>query len=218
MKRFAVIGLGNFGSHITETLYQDNNEVIAIDINKNKVQAIDAHATQAIVMDATNKDALGELALDTLDAVIVATGENTSMSILICLHLQELGVKNIIAKAQNEDHGKILRRVGATEVIHPEREMAVRVAQNLSRPNILDFIPLSRDFNLIQIITPQSFIGKSLKDLSFRAKYNIHVIAIQEMATKKTILVPDAAFPLKEGDTLIMLGKQKDIERIKDIK
>jgi trk system potassium uptake protein len=218
MKRFAVIGLGNFGSHITDALYQDNNEVIAIDINKNKVQAIDSHATQAIVMDATNKEALEHLALDTLDAVIVATGENTSMSILICLHLQEIGVKHIIAKAQNEDHGKILRRVGATEVIHPEREMAVRVAQNLSRPNILDFIPLSRDFSLIQMVTPVSFVGKSLRDLNFRAKYNVHVIAIQEMSSKKTILVPDATFPLKKGDTLIMLGKQKDIERIKGLK
>jgi trk system potassium uptake protein len=217
MKRFAVIGLGKFGSHVVETLYQDGNEVIAIDVDRKKVQFCDPNSTQAIVMDATNKENLEQLSLDSMEAVIVATGENTSMSVLICLHLQEMGVNRIIAKAQNEDHGKILRRVGATEVVHPEREMAVRVANNLSRPNVLDYIPLSSDFDLIQVVAPQSFVGKNLIELNLRAKYNVHVIAIKESSTSKTRLVPPADFVIKHDDTIILLGKHDDVSRLKDL-
>ncbi len=217
MKRFAVIGLGKFGVHVVETLYQDGNEVIAIDVDRSKVQFCDPYSTQAIVMDATNKENLEQLSLESMEAVIVATGENTSMSVLICLHLQEMGVKRIIAKAQNEDHGKILRRVGATEVVHPEREMAVRLANNLSRPNVLDYIPLSKDFDLIQVMAPKTFVGKNLIELNLRAKHNVHIIAIKESSTNKTILVPPADFLIKKDDTMILLGKHEDMAKLKHL-
>ncbi|MBN1879015.1 TrkA family potassium uptake protein [bacterium] len=218
MKRFAIIGLGKFGYHIAETLFLDHHEVIAIDRDKAKVQAIDAYATKAIVMDATSKETLMHLGLETMDAVIVATGINTNASIMICLHLQEIGVQNILAKAQDIDHGKILKRVGATEVIHPERDMAIRIAHGLSRPNVLDFIPLGQDFNLLQIISPASFTGKSLKELNIRAEYDVHVIAIKEALSHQVLLIPGADYPIREGDTLIILGKHDDIDRFEKLK
>jgi trk system potassium uptake protein TrkA len=217
MKRFAVIGLGNFGFHAAKALYADGNEVVAMDVDKGRVQAIDAFCSEAVVLDATDKEALRALGLEHMDGVIVSTGTKISTSILICLHLQEIGVKKILVKALDEDHEKILKRVGATEIIHPERDMALRVSRGLSRPNILDFIPLAEEYDLVQAGPPNAFIGKSLKDLNLRAKYNVHIIAIKELVPENFILVPPAGFVIKDSDILIMLGKSEDIRRIKSL-
>lgn len=218
MKRFAVIGLGNFGFYAAKALFEDGNEVLAIDADKGRVQAIDPFASEAMSLDATDKESLKTLGLENMNAVIVSTGTKISISILICLHLQEIGVKKILAKALDDDHAKILKRVGATEIIHPERHMAMRISKKLSRPNILDFIPLAEDFDLIQVGPPRAFIGKSLKDLNLRAKYNVHVIAIKEIIPENFILVPPAGFVVKDSDILVMLGKTEDIRKIKALK
>ena len=218
MKRFAVIGLGNFGFHAAKALFEDGNEVVAIDADKARVQAIDAYSTEAVALEATDKEALKSLGLENMDAVIVSTGTKISTSILICLYLQEIGVKKILAKALDEDHAKILKRVGATEIIHPERDMALRISRGLSRPNILDFIPLADEFDLVQVGPPREFIGKNLKELNLRAKYNVHIIAIKELVPENFVLVPPAGFVIKDSDILIMLGKSEDIKRIKALK
>ncbi|MBN2059645.1 MAG: TrkA family potassium uptake protein [Deltaproteobacteria bacterium] len=218
MKRFAVIGLGNFGFHAARALYEDGNDVVAIDLDKGRVHAIDPYSTEAIVSDATDTEALKALGLENMDGVIVSTGTKISTSILICLHLQEIGVKKILAKALDEDHGKILRRVGATEIIHPERDMAIRVSHGLSRPNVLDFVPLGEDYDLVQVGPPKEFIGKSLKELNLRAKYKVHIIAIKELIPENFLLVPPAGFVIKDSDILIMLGKSEDIDKIKALK
>ncbi|MBN1830956.1 MAG: TrkA family potassium uptake protein [Deltaproteobacteria bacterium] len=218
MKRFAVIGLGNFGFHAAKALYEDGNEVVAIDSDKGRIHAIDPYSTEAIVLDATDKEALKALGLENMDGVIVSTGTKISTSILICLHLQEMGVKKIFAKALDEDHGKILSRVGATEIIHPERDMAIRVSRGLSRPNVLDFVPLGEDYDLVQVSPPKEFIGKNLKDLNLRAKYKVHIIAIKELVPENFVLVPSANFVIKDSDILIMLGKNEDINKIKALK
>jgi trk system potassium uptake protein len=218
MKRFAVIGLGNFGFHAVKALYEDGNEVVAIDVDKNRVQAIDPYSTEAVVLNATDKEALKSLGLENMDGVIVSTGTKISTSILICLYLHEIGVAKILAKALDEDHAKILKRVGATDIIHPERDMAVRISRGLSRPNVLDFIPLAEDFDLVQVGPPKEFIGKSLRELNLRARYNVHIIAIKELVPENFMLVPPAGFVIKDSDILIMLGKTEDIRNIKALK
>lgn len=217
MKRFAVIGLGNFGFFIAKSLYEDGNEVVSIDVDRNRVQAIESFCSEAIVMDATDKDRLKSLGLEVMDGVIVSTGVNISISILICLYLHEMGVKTILAKALDSDHGKILAKVGATEIIHPEKDMAIRISRSLSRPNVLDFIPLEEDYDLVQVGPPRTFIGKTLKDINLRAKYNVHVIAIKELVPENFILVPPADFVIKDSDILIIIGKSQDIKRIREL-
>lgn len=218
MKKFAVIGLGNFGFHAAKALYEDGNEVVAIDLDRGRVHAIDPYSTEAIVSDATDKESLKALGLEDMYGVIVSTGTKISTSILICLYLQEMGVKKILAKALDEDHGKILKRVGATEIIHPERDMALRVSRGLSRPNVLDFVPLGEDYDLVQVGPPREFIGKNLKELNMRARYNVHIIAIKELVPDNFLLVPPASFVIKDSDILIMLGKSEDIKKIKALK
>jgi trk system potassium uptake protein TrkA len=217
MKHFAVIGLGKFGFHAAKALFEDGNEVLAIDTDRNRVQAIDQYSTEAVVMDATDRSALKSLGLENMNAVIISTGTKISVSILICLYLHEIGVKKILAKALDNDHAKILKKVGATEIIHPERDMALRISKNLSHPNILDFIPLAEEFDLIQVGPPRKFIGKTLMELNLRAKYNVHIIAIKELVPENFVLVPPANFVIKDSDILIMLGKGADIKKIKAI-
>lgn len=218
MKRFAVIGLGNFGFYMAKSLFEDGNEVLAMDIDKVKVQAIDPYTSEALVLDATDKEALTALGLESMDAAVLSTGMNISSSILICLYLQEIGVKKILAKALDDDHAKILRRVGATEIIHPERDIAFRVSRHLSHPNILDFLPLADEYDMIQVDPPVEFVGKTLRQLNLRAEYNVHVIAIKELVPENMVLVPPADFTIKDSDILVMLGKSQDIKRIKVLK
>lgn len=217
MKRFAVIGLGKFGAYAAMALYEDGHEVLAIDTDKGRVQAVDHHTSEAILLDATNKDLLKSLGLESMDAVIVSTGTQIGTSILICLYLQEIGVKKIMAKAMDEDHEKILLRVGATEIIHPERAMALHVARELSHSNIIDFIPLTKDFELMRAVAPKAFINKSLKELNLRARKNVHVIAIKEGASEQFILVPHAEYIIRTNDVLTMLGRSSDIRKIKEL-
>jgi trk system potassium uptake protein TrkA len=183
-----------------------------------RVQAISNFCTEAIVMDATETEGLKALGLEEMNCIVVSTGSNISSSILICLHLQEFGVKNILAKALNEDHNKILIKMGATKIINPEMAMAIRAAKELSKPNVIDFIPLAEGYSLIQVGPPRAFIGKTFRQLDLRAKYGVYIIAIKEVLQENFVLVPPADFVIKDSDILIMLGMDKDIKRIRDLK
>jgi len=215
MKKFAVIGLGKFGFHVARALYEDGHEVVAIDLDRARVQAVAPHCSQAIVLDAGDRDSLEALGLESMDSVIVSTGQRISTSILICLHLNEMGVAGILAKALDEDHEKILKKVGATETVHPEKDMAQRVARGLSRPNIIDFIPLAEGYELVEVAAPSGFVGKSLKEINLRAKYHLHVIAVKEIVPENFVLAPHADFVIKDSDILVMLGLSQDINKIK---
>ena len=218
MKKFAVIGIGTFGFYLTKTLFEEGHEVVAIDLDRNRVQAISNFCTEAIVMDATKTEGLKALGLEEMNCIVVSTGSNISSSILICLHLQEFGVKNILAKALNEDHNKILIKMGATKTINPEMAIAIRAAKELSKPNVIDFIPLAEGYSLIQVGPPRAFIGKTFRQLDLRAKYGVYIIAIKEVLQENFVLVPPADFVIKDSDILIMLGMDKDIKRIRDLK
>jgi trk system potassium uptake protein TrkA len=218
MKRFAVIGAGSFGFYVAKALYENKNEVIVFDRSKDRIQAIDSHCTRAIVMDVTDLAALKGLGLKEMDAVIVSTGANIKPSVLICFHLSRMGIKHIIVKAEDDDHGAILKELGATEIIRPGVDMAYRLAMRLTSPNILDFLPLSEDFTLAQVDPPLSFIGRSLRELNLRKKYEINVIAIKELVPERFVMVPDADFVIKDSDILIILGKEKHLKEIKALK
>ncbi|MBI4776082.1 MAG: TrkA family potassium uptake protein [Deltaproteobacteria bacterium] len=215
MKKFAVIGLGKFGFHVARALYEDGNEVVAIDLDRARVQAVTPYCSEAILLDASNREELNALGLETMDGVIVSTGQRISTSILICLYLNEIGVRNILAKALDEDHEKILKKVGAAEVVHPEKDMANRVARGLSHPNVIDFIPLAEGYELVEVAAPSKFVGKSLKEINLRAKHNVHVIAVKELAPENFVLAPHADFVIKAGDILVILGLSQDIGKIK---
>jgi trk system potassium uptake protein TrkA len=212
MKKFCVIGLGNFGFHVASFLYQEGHEVMAIDLDREKVQRIKDHSTIALQGDAGNKEFLASQGISEMDAVIVSTGERSHLSTLITLFLKELNVKNILVKALNEDHGRILKKVGAMEVIHPEKDMAIKTARGLTYPNILDFLPLAEDYSITEAAPPASFIGKSLVALNLRQKYQVIVIAIRDVIADRFIPAPSPDYVIKDSDVFVFMGKTSDIE------
>ena len=214
--KYTVIGLGNFGFHVTRTLFEDGQDVMGLDVDSERVQIIRPYSTQAIVGDATQKDMMKTLGLEEMDAVVVGMGGRPEAATLITLYLKEIGVKKIIVRAANEDHGKILRAVGATDIIHPEKDIAVKVARNLSSPDILDFFPMSGDYMIAEIAPVNSFVGKSLADLELRSKYNI--IGIRELVPENFVLVPGADFVIKHSDILLVTGTRDDIKKIEKIR
>jgi trk system potassium uptake protein TrkA len=215
MKRAVVIGLGIFGFNIAKDLYENGIEVIAVDKDKEVVQKIKDFSTKAVLADGTDKEVMESIGIQEDDIVIISFGENLAASTLITLHLKEMRVRNIIVKAPNEDHKRVLEKVGATEVIIPEREMADKVAKSIISPNILDYIPLSEDYTISEIVPPTSFMGKTIGELHLRTKHHIEVIAVRETLPERLTMVPRAEFVIKDSDVLVVIGKEKDIQKIK---
>lgn len=212
--KFAVIGLGSFGSNVAKTLYQRGHEVLAVDRDKGKVEAAKDYTSHAVHMDSADKENLEALGIQDMDVVIVSLGPEMEASILTVLYLHELGVKRLVAKALTEDHAKILEAVGANEVIYPEKDMAIRTALKLTSPNILECLPLSSGVSIQEIAPPEKFIGKTLKELDLRNKYGIQVIAIRELIPERTIYIPKADFVIKDSDILVVMGEEEKLEKI----
>jgi len=215
VKRVIVVGLGIFGFNIAKDLYESGLEVIAIDKSEELIQKIKDFSTRAILADATDKELLETIGIQEDDVVIISFGEDLAASTLMTLHLKEFNVKEIIVKAPNEDHKRILEKVGATEVIIPEKEMADKVAKSLISPNVLDYIPLSQDYTICEIAPPTSFLGKSIGELQLRKKHHIGVIASKDVLTDQIQMIPSADFVIKDSDVLVVIGKEQDIQKLK---
>jgi len=149
------------------------------------------------------------------DVVIISFGEDLAASTLITLHMKKMKVKHIIVKAPNEEHKLILEKVGATDVIIPEKEVASKVAKSLISPSVLDCLPLSEGYMIFEIAPPNSFLGKSIGELELRSRYHIEVIAVKDVLTDQVHMVPAADFILKDGEILVVIAKEKDIQKIK---
>jgi len=212
-KQFAVIGLGQFGGSICRTLSEQGAEVLAIDIDEDRVNEFTSIATQAIIADSTDEMVLKSLGVRNLDHVVVAIGDNIQASILTSLILKELGVQQVTAKAQNAYHEKVLKKIGADHVIHPERDMGVRIARNMTSSSVLDYLELSDEYSILEVIVGQKMEGKSLSDLDVRANFGVNIVAIKEEGHIN--VSPRADQALNKGDVLIIIGGDEDIDRFK---
>ncbi|MEN6318011.1 MAG: TrkA family potassium uptake protein [Syntrophaceae bacterium] len=215
MKRVVVIGLGIFGSNIVKELYENGFEVLAIDKDKEAVHRLKDFATKAIVADGIDNAVMDTIGIHEDDTVIISFGEDLAASTLITLHLKQMKVKNIIVKAPNEEHKLILEKVGATDVIIPEKEVASKVAKSLISPSVLDCLPLSEGYMIFEIAPPNSFLGKSIGELQLRSKYHIEVIAVKDVLTDHIHMVPPASFIFKDGEVLVVIAKEKDVQKIR---
>jgi len=214
-QRVVVIGLGIFGFNIVRELFEGGFEVIAIDKNKDAIQRVRDRSTKAIVADGTDREIMDAIGIQADDIVIISFGEDLAAATLTTLHLRQMKVKTIIVKAPNEEHKLILEKVGATEVMIPEKEIAHKVAKSLISPNVLDYLPLSDDYMISEVAPPNSFLGRSIAELQLRGRYHVEVIAIRDIISNKLTMVPKADFVIKDGEVLVMVGKEKDIQQIK---
>lgn len=216
MKSYVVVGLGRFGMAVALKLQELGNEVLIIDSNAEQVQKLSNHVTYAVVGDARDEAVLRSLGVRNFDCAIVAIGGDLAASILITLNLKGLGVPQVICKAPDEIQKRALEKVGADRVIIPEREMAVKLAQNLASSSVLDYIELSSQCGIAEVKTPSAWVGKTLRELNVRAKYGVNVIALRsgEDAIKVS---PGPDEPLTERDVLVILGGNDDLNRVQKL-
>ena len=224
MKRlFAVIGLGRFGYSVAETLLKKGCEVLAIDSDEEKIQAISEIATFAVQCDATDERALKDVSTQNVDVAVVSIGENIEASVLIVQTLKDMGVKSIVAKAVTPIQGKILKNLGVNEVIYPERDTAIRVAHRLISPNVLEYLELAPGYSIEEVAVPEQFSGLSLRESKIQDNHNVNIIGIKKQVSRmvKGRMMKGETFNftpapddvIEKGDVLVMIGKEEDLDR-----
>lgn len=220
MKRqFAVIGLGRFGSEVAYSLGENKQHVIAIDSDEARVKAIADKVTLAVQLDATDEIALKEAGIQNVDIAIVSIGQNIEASILVVMILKELGITTIIAKAQSELFGKVLKQLGVSNVVHPERDMARRVAYSLIKPEFLELIELSPEYSIVEIPAPEFLWNKAIIDTRLRTEYEITVIAVKSGKPESPEGISWNINPLpsdviRKDDVLVVLGANNNVKKL----
>ncbi|ERJ12911.1 potassium channel family protein [Haloplasma contractile] len=207
---FAVIGLGRFGKAVCQELVNLDVDVLAIDVNEEVIKSVSHLVSHAMICDTTDEEALKNIGIQNIDHVIVAIGDNIQNSILTTLLLNELGVKEITVKAQNEYHEKVLKKIGADHIIHPEKEMGRRVAKRISSSNISEYFELSDEYSIIEVKATGKVVGRSLSDLDLRSRYGVNIVALNR---SEVLIVPDPNESIMSTDELIVVGENKAIEK-----
>ena len=215
MKSFAVIGLGLFGSSVARQLCALGAEVLAIDTNYELVQQLSGDVTTAAVADARDAEVLRALGVQDCDSAVVAIGDDLAGSILATMNLKDLGIRQIVCKAHDETHRKVLEKLGADKVVIPEKEVADKLARSLTSHNVLDFIELSSDYGIVEIAVRKDWVGKSLKELDVRAKLGVNIIAVER--NEKVTVSPRAEFELAKNDILVVLGDYDSLTMMQEI-
>ncbi len=213
-RQFAVIGLGRFGRAVCGTLHKMGYEVMGTDIEEKLVaQALSQKiASHAIQLDSTDPEALREAGIFEMDTVIVAIGNYLQESIITTLNVKEAGVKYVVAKASSEIHGKLLKRVGADHVVFPEHEAGCTLAVTLTKPAFLDRFELDTENSIVEVLVPEEFHGKTLAQLELRGRYGVNVLAVGN--GEKFITNPLPQHKLDKGSIMVVIGSNKDIERL----
>ena len=208
-KEFAVIGLGRFGGSIVEELNELDANVLAIDSDQERVKDFQDIATQSVIADTTEESVLKDLGLRNFDHVIVAIGDNIQSSILTTLLLKDIGVKKVTVKAQSMYHARVLEKIGADFVVHPERDMGRRIAHKMMSSSVLDYLELSDEFSVVEYLAGKKLAGRSILELDIRATYGISIIAIKR--DDSIIISPDPNLEIERDDILIAIGGDGDL-------
>lgn len=210
-KQYAVFGLGRFGGSLVKEFYELGVEVLAIDIDQEKVDQYAQFVTYAVQINGIDEAAIKDAGMKNIDHAFVSFGENIESSILTSLLLKEMEIPQVWAKAHNDYHAKVLDKIGVDRVIHPERDMAKRIAHHIVSEKMIDYIELSEDYSMVEIVASDKIHNKSLLDLNIRAKYGCNIVGIQR--GKEIIVSPPAEEVIFKGDVLIVMGRNKGIGR-----
>lgn len=211
-KQIVVIGLGRFGSSVCKELYSMGHEIMAIDTDPEKVDALRDFASFTVIADATDENQLKSLGVRNFEHAIVAIGDNLQASVLCTLMLKELGLPKVWVKARDLQHEKILHKVGADRVIQPEKEMGIRVAHHVDSEKILDYIDLSSDYSIIELVASGKMANKTLVNLNIRKEFNCIVLAIKK--EEEVNIAPAVDDMVEQDDVLIVMGHKDDLKRL----
>lgn len=214
MKRFAVIGLGNFGASVSEALYSQGHDVIALDVREERVDAVAHHVSRAVVGDGRQTETLENAGVENADAAVVTTGDDLAASILATMALRDLGVEEIYVKVNSQEHARVMTRLGVTEMVFPERESALNLASRLSDHAVINYVRMFSDLSIQEMVVPERWRGRSLRDLALRADHGLSVVAVHDVMSDEVTVPPDPDAPLKESDTLLLAGTNDSLERV----
>lgn len=212
MKSFLIVGMGSFGHHLCRALAQQKCEIMIVDRDSENLEDMLPYVVSAKAGDCTNEDVLRSFGVESFDACFVCLGDNVLASLQVTSLLKELGARKVFSKADSDMQAKFLLRNGADEIIYPEMEIASSIAISESSDSIFDCIRLSADYSIFELQPLDRWLGKSLKELNFRAKYNMTVIAVKKGEVIRPNLHPDYVFTA--GEHLLVLGRGEDIQRI----
>jgi trk system potassium uptake protein TrkA len=216
MKQFAVIGVGKFGHYLAIQLYEKGHEVVAVDRRDTLIQEIRDRVSQAVVADSTDMQALEALGLTEMDAVVVCIGDSSlSNSILTTLNVHDIGARRLLAKAINDSHARILRKIGADEVFFPERDQAVALAERLHNPSVLDYLPFIEGYSMIQMAPPPEFRNKRLRELDLINRFGVQVVAVRETANGEVKMIPTGECRLRPENEMIILGPNDALDALR---
>lgn len=214
-KEFAVIGLGRFGGSVLKELSELDADVLVIDINETRINEYQDYASEGIIGDSTDETMLRNIGIDNYDNVIVSIGDNIQASILTTLILKDLGVKKVTAKAQNSYHGRVLEKIGADIVVHPERDMGKRVAHRLVSPSVIEYLNISDKHSIVEYSANRRLENKRIADLNLRKKFGISIIAIKR--EDNIIVSPDAQLSILADDVIILIGSDEELNHFENI-
>ncbi len=214
MKRFVVVGLGNFGSTVARELHKQGHDVIAVDALGDVVDQIADDVGRAVVADGTNAEMLRRSGADEADVGIVSTGDDVAASVLAVLALKDLGVRDVVAKAVSVEHARILKRVGAAETVFPERDSAMDLSTRLSESMLLNYLRLGGGFSVQEMLVPDAWEGSNLRQLDLPRSHHISVIGVHDVLTDRISVPPDPDAVLKQSDTMIVAGTREALHRI----
>lgn len=217
MKTFLVVGLGRFGTAVATELCALGNEVLAMDIREDRVQAIAAQVTHAVTADARDPEVLRALAVRNFECAVVAVASDVGTSALIALNLKEIGVSRVVCKAQSHTHRRVLEKIGADRVVFPEHEMGSKLARSLSFSNILNFIELSEDDSIVEIPAPSAWVGHTLRELDVRNTLGVNIIALRQNKGGKLMIAPSADAVIQPEAMVVALGKDKNVNRLQKL-
>lgn len=211
MKRFVIIGLGNFGATVAESLHRLRHDVVALDLSETAVDQIAPHVTRAAVGDARDRRTLERIGASDADAAVVSTGDDITSSILATLGLRDLGVREIYVKVVSDDHARVMEKIGVAETVFPERESGIRLATRVVTTAILNYMRLGPGFSVQEMAVPESWIGMSLRELQLPKNHRVSVVAVHDFLQGEIVGIPDPDAQLKESDTLIVAGADDDL-------
>lgn len=211
-KQYLVIGCGRFGSSVAKKMCQLGNEVMVIDKDEDSINNIAELVTHTAIVDVTEERDIKSIGLGNFDVVIVAISSDVRASIMATVMAKEMGVPKVVCKAKDELQAKVLYKIGADKVVFPERDMGIRLAYNLASENILDQINLDPEYSIMEIVTPQNWVGKTIIELNLRAKYDITVLAVKTQSGLK--VMPSPNYKMQEKNILIIIG---NTDKISDI-
>ena len=217
MKRFVVVGLGNFGSSVAEALYSRGHDVIALDIDERAVDDIAPHCSRAAVGDGRQIETLEEIGAGTADAAVVSTGDDLTASILATMALLDLGIETVYAKVISHNHARVMSRLGVTETVFPERESGFNLASRISEKGVLDYVRMGRNLSVQELVVPADWRGRTLRDLEVRARFDVSVVGIHDTATDEMIVPPDPDETLERTDTLLLAGTDEALEALAEM-